>query len=236
MVATIVFSATACGQKADIQPAEQVTAEESVEETTEEVTEEVTEEASEEVSAEESDDEFTSGVVNGNTYENSFFNVAYTIDDDMVFLDEEQLAQVTGTMSDMLSDNKAMKEQLDSGAAAIVAYAVDQTGTKTFNVTIQSLNAIGSLLSEKTLVEASMQQAETMLAQTYDSYDYSIDEVELFGEKHYITNMTVELQGTTIYQRQAYILKGSYYVALTVSATTEEELDAMFENLTLLNE
>ncbi|WP_026651101.1 hypothetical protein [Butyrivibrio proteoclasticus] len=242
LMASLAIASVACGSTKEIEPAtnessvEESSVEESVEETTEEADEADSEEEAKEVSEEEVDDsEFTSGVINGNVYENMFFDVTYTIQDDMRFATEDELALLSGAMSDLV-DDEATKSQLDNGQTVIVAYALNADNTKTFNVTMSSLNVFGSLLSEKTLVDMSIEQAMPTLEQMYQNVEVSTEEMEIMGETHYVANMSMEMNGVQLYQRQMYIIKGSYVSAYTCATTDLAELDKLYEGFAKYND
>ena len=58
--------------------------------------------------------QFSAGTTTGNTYTNEYFGFTCTLDESWVFLDRDQISQVTGQVSDIL-DSDSLSDVYASG-------------------------------------------------------------------------------------------------------------------------
>jgi hypothetical protein len=237
MLATAMMVAVAgCGKQ--ITPAENVTEETAVEETAQ--AEEQTAEAEQTESAEaeenetaeaeapaeeESDVEFTTGTVNGNVYENEYFGIKLTVPSDYSFLDDDTLSQLTGMASDIMKDNKAAKQALENGTAAIVAYGIKSGAADNINVTIQSNASLANtIFDEKAIMDVSKDQLKSALeSQGAEITSCEVVESEVAGEKHYIIELTGNVNGMEVHEQVVNFQKGDYMMAIEASTFNSDD-------------
>ena len=235
MTMTMVMSLAACGKSAETVETVEATAEESVEAAAEASVEET--EATAEESTEEAEGEFSVGTVEGNTYVNDYFGVKLNLLDGYTFVDDEELAQITGMTADILSDNKAAAKAIEDGSATIVAYAADSTGLCNVNVTAQSNASLANaILDEEAVLVASVDQAKSALeAQGISNITYDVVEKEVAGENHKVLKMNGEYNGIEFHNEMVNLQKGDYMLAFAATSFNGDSTNAMIDAVEALN-
>ncbi len=243
-------SVVACGNSSSDEPISgegrsftlsEETAEESTEvsaEATTEVTEEVSAEAASSDSTEvDSEEEFTAGVVDGQSYVSELFNLKFTVDDDMTFAGEDQLAELNSTVAEtVFEDNEQIQKAVDDGTVMIVAYAVDDTMIKSFNVAIQSVGALGAWMNEEAVLTASeTSAAEVLESQGFENVTTTIEDIKFMGEDHPSLLIEAEISGVKFYQRVCCLESDGYVGTFTLAGLELDVLDNMFANSEKLN-
>ena len=216
MTMTMVMSLAACGKSAETVETVEATAEESTE---------------------EAEGEFSVGTVEGNTYVNDYFGVKLNLLDGYTFVDDEQLAQITGMTTDMLSDNKLATKAIEEGTAAIVAYAQNSTGLCNINVTAQSNATLANaILDEEAVLNASVSQAQSALeAQGISNITTEIVEREVAGETHKVLKMNGEYNGIEFHNEMVNLQKGDFMLAFAATCFNGDTTDEIIDGVEALN-
>ncbi len=235
MTMTMVMSLAACGKSAETAETVEATAEESVEATAEASVEEA--EATAEESTEEAEGEFSVGTVEGNTYVNDYFGVKLNLLDGYTFVDDEELAQITGMTADVLSDNKAAAKAIEDGSATIVAYAADSTGLCNVNVTAQSNASLANaILDEEAVLVASVDQAKSALeAQGISNITYEIVDRTVAGENHKVLKMHGDYSGVEFNNEMVNLQKGDFMLAFAATCFNGDTTDEIIDGVEALN-
>lgn len=256
LAAVFTLSTTACAKDINeiLEDTDEVTVETSVEAASEASTEEIeekpdqpTEEASdeavEEASAEASEetDETkpaeTGDVTSDKRYENSEFNVALVIDDNMSFLGQDDLDELTAEESDddeLPEDVNPLVEALNYYHLKYVAHALSDTREKEIYVKTADLSE-KMVYSESAFTAMSSVRLKVQLEDSFDSLDVTTEDMTLLGDTRTVIKITYSSQGLTAYMGEFYVIKDGRILITTVLAADEDEVDKTLEKMETLN-
>jgi len=250
LVAAMVLSLTACGEKKTISDATgsvvsastETSVEASVEASVETSVEESTE-ASTEVAAEE--ESFDIGTVESDVYENEFFNIKVTAADGFAFADSATIAAIGQATADAFADSesdmaKLTADAINSGATITDFYLADEDFITTMNLTISS----GKGLTPSNL-DALLDATIPALEETFTSQGLlnvkSVRSTTTFcGEEVSCINTTCELpvsetESVEMFIKQVEIIKDGYVACITCNTYIEDGTDDLLSMVTALN-
>ena len=166
------------------------------------------------------------GVIEGNTYTNETLGISCTVDNDWAFYNEEMMAALNQLTQDVINDD-SVKEMLNNGASFMDAYGYSTTNNSNFNVTLQKVNALASLLTtEKNVLESAEEQTVSMLENAgFTDIDYSLGKATFAGKEHDVAYCNSKYQGMEIRQTIVCILKNGYCGSITITCISEEETE-----------
>lgn len=170
--------------------------------------------------------EFSLGVVNGQTYENVFFGIGLTVDGQWVFKTPEEMAALNNTTLADFDREAAEAMARSNGYYDMMAVSAD--GKKNINVAVLNMGLMGVTMTEEDIVQNSLSTAAAAFqAAGYTNVETGVEECTVAGMTVPCAVIKATLEGEPQYERQVYVLMGTYYAAITLAASTEDEVDAM---------
>ncbi len=214
-VATVSLSLAGCNNESDKDPNET-----AVNEST--------------MSGEETDALFNIGKTENNIYTNDFFGIKYTGNDEWRLLNEEQLATISSSIKDVLTNEEA-KNALDNGKTSIIMYAVARDKAKNASLTVEKhdINNTQDADMDAFLDKSVASLTENLPNQGFSDLEVTKTEVTFCGEptkavrlkaKYNVkdaadSSKTVEKD---IYETMIYLFRGSYSGCVTVTSFDED--------------
>ncbi len=169
--------------------------------------------------------EVSLGTVVDNTYKNEFIGIGVELEDDWIYLSEEEIMSINDSSLNLFDDDYA--EQLKKADYFMDMMAVKISG-ENINIGIENIKDY-SFLTEETLAEIVKQQLNAAFEQSEVSF-ISTDVVQrdFAGEQHYGINAKSTVEGKTIYSEQVVIKLGNYAVYVTLTSAEEGLGDKVF--------
>lgn len=175
----------------------------------------------------------SAGETTDSAYTNEFFNVKFE-GDKWYLANSEELQQISNYTSDSM-DNDDFEKLVESGTAAYIMYAVDNATGDTVNMIVQKLPT--SLVKDVDIMEAALPSLEEQLtgALGASNVNTEITKTTVFGEERNCMVMDYDVQGTHLYQKQVYEVKGKFYLIITATAIGEDRTDELLADLKRMN-
>ena len=171
--------------------------------------------------ATEAEVEFETGAVEGQTYTSDLLKLSLTLDDNWQFLSREEIDQVMGITSDLVSDEEIAKS-LEDGNSYTDMYATNTATGATVNLLLQKVGVSALLLNEKSVLEASEESIVAALeSMGLSNIRYEIGTMTFAGKEHACAEITGEINGVTLYEKQVCFIKGTYIASITASTVDE---------------
>lgn len=174
---------------------------------------------------------FSLGTIDGNVYTNDFAGFSFKADDDWVFLDDEEIADLTGIVMEKL-DNEEYTKSLSEGKTLIEMYSmpVDSSG-RSINVTVQD---VGAFYGKTTTLDAFISASIDQLKVAFESIGATDAEIEpahfdFIGTDCSGLTCKADFAGTVLYESQVSIKVGRYIYSITCGAFSEEDVAAELE-------
>ena len=179
----------------------------------------------------EDDENFSVGATLNNTYENEYFGIGITLDDNWVFSTQEEINEINGFVQDTLDDD-AYVEALESGIVYTDMYAHDIDSQFTINTTIERLNALSTFtIDEEKYIDLSMENADLKGVLEGMGFEISLVEkgsVTIAGEEHPCVAIEGSIQGIDFFEKVTVIKEGNYIMGITISALMDNIIDDIF--------
>ena len=171
--------------------------------------------------------QFSAGTTTGNTYTNEYFGFTCTLDESWVFLDRDQISQVTGQVSDIL-DSDSLSDVYASGKVVIEMHAGNTAGS-TVNVTVENLGVVnGAVYDESGYVDVSLKSLpDQMTTAGYSDVSAEMVTVTFAGAQHYGISLSGKVNGSTLYETLVCIKEGNYMAVVTFATFGEDAADTM---------
>ncbi|MCR4764005.1 MAG: hypothetical protein K5696_10795 [Lachnospiraceae bacterium] len=232
VIAAMTISVTGCGKQAEEAPAETkepVVFEEQVKEPEPEPEPEPEEPVR---------PPFTLGEVKDGVYSNEYLGISFEAPEDMVFADEEKLAEYSALAKDVFSDLTEVQKLLTDGSVVMACYAAGDpkvSPVRSFNITLQDLAsaeeaANGEAITEESVVDAAMEDITPLLEkQGFTEIHSERTTMKILGGQHAGMLLTAKTpnQGS-ITEREVCVLDDDYIVCYTASCIgdtdTSEEI------------
>ena len=171
--------------------------------------------------------QFSAGTTTGNTYTNEYFGFTCTLDESWVFLDRDQISQVTGQVSDILGSD-SLSDVYASGKVVMEMYAGNTEGS-TVNVTVENLGVVnGAVYDEIGYVDVSLKSLpDQMTTAGYSDVSAEMVTVTFAGAQHYGISLSGKVNGSTLYETLVCIKEGNYMAVVTFATFGEDAADTM---------
>jgi len=160
-------------------------------------------------------------------YENTFFSLGCALTEDWTLYSRQQLMELSGLVSDALSD-EALSALLDNGGVAYGMYAVNADG-RDMNLTLEKLSAVQTLAMDPTvyieLVEQQLPAALSELGLT--GVRITRGEAALAGRSMPSLQLRGEYNGTVIYETIAVCKQDEYMAILTFTSQGQNAVEDM---------
>lgn len=175
----------------------------------------------------EAEVDFETGTVNGQTYTNDLLGISLTLDDGWRFLNRDEINEVLGVTSSLVSDEEIAKS-LENGNSYMDMYAMQETTGATLNINVQKVGLSAFLLKEDTVLKESESSVVSALeSMGLSNIAYNPGTMNFAGKEHACADISGEISGVTLYEKQVCIIKGSYVASITVSTVNENGTDTI---------
>ena len=173
---------------------------------------------------EDVDKDFSIGTRDGKTYTNDFFGLKLTVADDWTLLDENEIAKITSTVQDNISD-EAIKESINSGDTRFIMYAMKNDKSQNVNITVQKLpyRTESADFDLNAYVDSSVEQTKELLPQNgFEDLTVEKANITFLSEEVPAIKIKAKYKGNDVYETQVYRSKGSYMSSITATSTGED--------------
>ena len=187
------------------------------------------------LSGEEIDALFNIGEIQGNNYINDFFNIKYTGNDDWRLLNEEQLATISTSIKDVLTNDSA-KTALENGKTSIIMYAVSREADKNVSIMVEKhdINNTQDADIDAFLDKSVDSLTETLPGQGFKELEVSKKDLTFCSEpaKGIAIKAKYNLKAADgsdnaeekeIYESMVYLFRGSYSACITAASFGEDK-------------
>lgn len=173
--------------------------------------------------AEEETESIAFGITEEHSYWNESISLGVTLDEEWLFLSDEQILQLNGIVAEGLSDDYA--EVLENAASFTLMYAMNTVNSSTINIAVEQLNLMNALtMSEEEYCKVAAEPLMDALGQMgLNDAQYTIVEVELDGETHYAISLTGEMNGATLSELIVAIKCSSRMVVIGIACNQERD-------------
>ena len=157
------------------------------------------------------------GNISGGKYENAYFGFGCELDEQWTYATEDQLLSMVQATADLVDDENFKDELLKADMFYdMMTYFYD--GVTNMNVIVQNIGAAyGALLDEDAIAEQTAEVMPEQLAVV----------VEFAGADHAGILIHSTINGSDVYQLQAFVKAGKYVAIITISSPLEDNIDAM---------
>lgn len=197
-----------------------------------------TDSESEEVNEDENNtsdaaDNFDLGNVDGSIYSNSFLGLMCEFDSPWYYYDEDELALVNNLTADMLSDAgfEQAKDAMESGITYVIMCVQNMENNDLVNISVSySPIDYSKYLSVEDMLDTTIAQLEEVYSsQAYQYVSINRSTTTFMGETVPCIDMSINEDGTPIYQKQVIAMFNNYTAVVT--ATSYTDFDTAQEHL-----
>lgn len=166
------------------------------------------------------------GTIDGYEYRNIYLDVSCVLDDNWVFLSQEEIASLNGYASEMFSSEE-YKQMLAESNTFFDMYAMTIDGMANINVTIEKIGiATALILTEESYVDAVISVLEEALVDAgYEDLSCATAQLDFGGKTHTGISTYGVLQGVPIYQKQICFIVSEYVATITLTSYDEDYTD-----------
>lgn len=167
------------------------------------------------------------GRIEGGTYENSFFGIGCTLDNNWTFHTKEELAQMNGSVADALTDED-LKELLNNSKSVYDMYAQADGGLVNMSVIMEDVGVLyGATLEEQDYADISANLLPDALTSAgCTNVETEIATVEFAGSEHMgikvKCQITVEEVTLDLYELIVCIKEDNYFAVITCTSFIED--------------
>lgn len=168
------------------------------------------------------------GNISGGRYENSYFGFGCELGELWTYANEEQLLSMVQATADLVDDENFKDELLKADMFYdMMTYFYD--GVTNMNVIVQNIGAAyGALLDEDAIAKQTAEvMPEQLAAASMDVQSCEQVVVEFAGVDHAGILIHSTVNGSDMYQLQAFVKAGKYVAIITISSPLEDNIDAM---------
>ena len=170
------------------------------------------------------DANFSIGAKTDTAYSNRFFEIAFTLpDENWRFLTDEEIATSVNAIQRELQDVDAVKTALEGNDTYFDVIALNTVDNSQINITLGRVPE----LSDEITTEAILDQTLTELGSALEgmgatNVNGARSTATFQGGTVPITDITFNLAGYAVYEKQVILMKGSYIATITVSSYGED--------------
>jgi hypothetical protein len=167
---------------------------------------------------------FTLGTVNGDAYESTFLGYGIRLEN-WTFADEKQIAEANNWGEQYLSSD--IQELIDQSETFTEMFAESEDGMANINIQYQK-KAIYKSIELDAMIDMIIPEMKNTFEQAgYTNLVMEKTSVTLGGDVYPGINITGEVYGVPVYQRQVYIQRGEYVAYITLTCFVENTLDSI---------
>lgn len=229
----MVLSFAACGEEPDVRGEQIVNGTENAN-TTLDTTEANDDDVADTTAAAEDEKELALGAIDGLTYENAFIGIGCTLDSSWTFSTEEEIMALNNMGAELIAEE--YQEALKNATVIYDMMATKDNMTDTIQVVLEKLNPLQIVALN---VADNYNAVSDVLKQTYESaggsdYKDEISKLTIDSETFDAMNVSVNINGVTIYQTILSIKCGSYLATITFTATEAAAISEIVEGFYLI--
>lgn len=170
------------------------------------------------------------GSVTGNVYENTYFGIGCSLDENWVYADEDELADMIG-MSVEMFDDEEIGEQILKADMFYDMFASADNGAVNIVISVENLGALyGMALDEESYIDAALVSLEDVMASANVTVkDFEKTTLTFAGKDHVAVRMysVNENYNNDVYQLLVCIKQGSYIALITMSSSAYDVTESM---------
>lgn len=176
------------------------------------------------------------GVVKENRYENEALNLACTLGENWVFLDQEQVMELMGYTGEMLGDD--YQELLKQAQTYIDAYAYNAQTGDTVNITVEKLNPLNAvIMTEKKYIELSKESLISALSELgVTGLDFTSGTGKIGGQEHGIITLRGNANGSAMVETLGVIKHRNQIIVITCAGADEDIYKEVFAGISFPEE
>lgn len=177
------------------------------------------------------------GRMEGGVYTNKYAGFACSLDTDWTFYSADELQELPGTVSDMMSGSE-LGDALEGMQQLLDMMAENVNDLTAINILYQKLSMqerlAYALMDDGEIVDSSLAQ-EDMLIEAYQQAGIEVISLEkvtvtFLGEERVALKMNATIQGTPYYTLQLFEYHlGEYGVTITLSSYVEDTTESLLE-------
>lgn len=163
-------------------------------------------------------------------YTNEFAGLGCRMDENWTVLDQEQIAEVMGLASQLVTDEDA-KNMLENSGTVQPFYALTEEGLVTVNLGIENLGLLyGTLLDEKAYAERGVDQLGPALeSMGMTDVTTEITTMSFAGGNHTAIRLHGAFQGVDFYETLVCVKVNSYIAVVTAGSYLEDKTEAVLD-------
>ena len=173
---------------------------------------------------EDADTLFTFGTVNGDSYESPFLGYGVKLEN-WTFADQKRLAEVNNWNEQFLSTD--VQELINQSEMFTEMLAESEDGTQNINIQYQKKAIYKSIKMDAMIDMIIPEMKNTFEKAGYTNVAMEKTSVTLGGDVYPGVNITGEVYGISVFQRQIYIQKGDYVAYITLTCFVDNSLDSL---------
>lgn len=165
--------------------------------------------------------ELSLGSTSGNRWENEFIGIGCKLDENWIFMSDEEIRQNNQLANDLVGDE--YKEALESADVIYDMMASHANGTDTVSASMEKLSGAALLINEETYIELSKESLEgTIISMGVENVQTTAEEITFAGESHYGIRLEGEYSGIKIYETLIAVKCSGYMACVTVCTWVED--------------
>ena len=187
------------------------------------------------LSGDEIDALFNIGKAEDNIYSNDFFNIRFESNDNWRLLNDEQLATISSSIKDVLTNEEA-KNALKNGKTSIIMYAVSKDAKQNASITVEkhNVNNTHEMDMDAFLDKSVISLTNSLPGQGFTELEVEKVDLTFCGEpakgikmkgKYNVksTDGSDKMEVRDIYETMVYLFRGSYSGCVTASSFDEDK-------------
>ena len=187
------------------------------------------------LSGEETDALFNIGEIQDTDYVNDFFNLKYTGNAGWRLLNEEQLATISSSIKDVLT-NESAKAAIESGKTSIIMYAVSEDAKQNLSLMVEKHDVNNTQDADMdAFIDKSVESLSASLpAQGFRDLEVTKTDITFCSEPAKAIKIKAKYdvkaadgsentEEKEIYETMVYVFRGSYSGCVTASSFDEDK-------------
>ena len=164
---------------------------------------------------------FAVGSSSGNRYENAFLGIGCTLDENWIFLTDEQIRENNIDASDMMDEE--YQQILENASVVYDMMATNVNEVDTVCLNMEKLSGAAKLITEEQYAQLSLENLEGSLSSVgVENIQTSIESISFAGGTHTCVRVEGEYSGLGVYESMVCYKRGGY-VAVVVACTWLED-------------
>lgn len=177
------------------------------------------------IGSDSSETKFNTGSVSGNKYTNDFIGISCELDENWVFMTNEQIEENNKVAMGMVGED--YKEAVEKATTFTDMMATHVNGTDTLGVAFEKLSGSNASLTEEKYADMSTSSLKGALeSMGMTNVQASAGETTFAGSKHACIEITAEFNGIAVYEKLAIVKHQNYIICITACTWGTDSCDA----------